>query len=157
MTVPSQPPEADAADVRIEAVDVEVILPVRAAVLRAGLPVDLARFEQDGDPATVHLAALDPSGQVIGCSSWSPDVWDGRPAWRLRGMATVPSERGRGVGARLLAAGLALGVDAGIPVAWCNARTSALGFYRRYGFTAVGEEFVTQYAGPHYRMWRPLP
>ena len=144
-------------DVRVEAVGVDVVLPLRAAVLRPGLSVDLARYEQDADPATVQLAAFDPDGAVVGCSTWSPDSWNQLPAWRLRGMATAPSARRQGVGARLLQAGLERGVAAGAVVAWCNARTAALGFYRRYGFTAVGEEFEVPHAGPHYRMWRPLP
>ena len=142
---------------RVEAVGSDVVLPVRAAVLRPGLPVDLARYEQDDLPTTVHLAALDDADEVVGCSTWSPEPWDGRPGWRLRGMATVESVRGQGVGALLVSAGLERGVAAGAEVAWCNARTGALGFYRRFGFEAVGEEFDVRYAGPHYRMWRPLP
>jgi predicted GNAT family N-acyltransferase len=143
--------------VRVEQVGIDVILPLRAAILRAGLPVDTARYEQDELPTTVHLAALDGSNGVVGCASWSPEPYRGRTGWRLRGMATADAVRGRGIGAQLLAAGLDLGVQHGAEVAWCNARTSALGFYQRYGFTAVGEEFDVPYAGPHYRMWRPLP
>ncbi len=150
-------PQARSLEARVAAVGIDVVLPLRAAVLRPGLPVDLARYEQDGQPGTVHLAAFDPDGEVVGCSTWSPEPWAGRPGWRLRGMATAASARGRGVGGRLVSAGLALGVASGADVAWCNARTSALGFYGRYGFTAVGEEFQVEHAGPHYRMWRPLP
>ena len=57
----------------------------------------------------------------------------------------------------LLEAGLALGRERDAQVAWCNARTSALGFYQRFGFVAVGSQFQVEHAGPHYRMWRPLP
>ncbi|MFI5101189.1 MAG: GNAT family N-acetyltransferase, partial [Actinomycetes bacterium] len=94
---------------RVEAVGSDVVLPVRAAVLRPGLPVDLARYEQDDLPTTVHLAALDDADEVVGCSTWSPEQWDGRPGWRLRGMATVESVRGQGVGALLVSAGLERG------------------------------------------------
>jgi predicted GNAT family N-acyltransferase len=143
--------------IRIEPASSEVVLPLRASLLRPGLPVDLARYEQDSQPGTVHLAAFAGDGEVVGISTWSPDTWLDRPAWRLRGMATAESVRGRGVGAGLVAAGLELGVARGAEFAWCNARTGALGFYRRFGFEAVGEEFEVQYAGPHFRMWRRLP
>jgi predicted GNAT family N-acyltransferase len=154
------------AHVRVEQVGIDLVLPLRAAVLRPGLPVDTARYEQDLLPTTVHLAALsdatteattEATTAVIGCATWSPEPYQGRPGWRLRGMATADTVRGQGVGALLLEAGLELGRASGAEVAWCNARTSALGFYRRHGFTAVGEEFDVEYAGPHYRMWRPLP
>lgn len=143
--------------VRVEQVAFEVVLPLRAAVLRPGLPVDLARYEQDLAESTVHLAAVDDDGRVVGCATWSPEPYQGRPGWRLRGMATAEDVRGQGVGALLVGTGLDLGRHRGAQVAWCNARTPALGFYQRYGFTAVGEEFDVRYAGPHYRVWRPLP
>jgi predicted GNAT family N-acyltransferase len=142
--------------ISVEQVGIDVILPLRAAVLRVGLPIDTARYEQDTLPTTVHLAALDDTGTVVGCATWSPEPYQGRAGFRLRGMASAEQVRGQGVGARLLTAGLELGREHGAVVAWCNARTSALGFYRRYGFTAVGEEFDVPYAGPHYRMWRDL-
>jgi predicted GNAT family N-acyltransferase len=142
--------------VRIEQVGFERVRPLRAAVLRPGLPVELAHYEQDEMSTTVHLAALDGADEVVACSTWSPEPWDGRPGWRLRGMATADSVRGQGVGGLLVEAGLEVGVAVGAEVAWCNARTGALGFYRRFGFEPVGEEFHVQHAGPHYRMWRPL-
>jgi len=142
--------------VRVEQVGIDAILPLRAAVLRPGLPVRTAQYEQDVLACTVHLAVLD-DGVGVACSTWTPEPYEGRPGWRLRGMATADSVRGQGVGGLLMDAGLELGRERGAEVAWCNARTSALGFYQRYGFTAVGSEFFVEHAGAHYRMWRPLP
>lgn len=141
---------------RVDQVGIDVVLPLRAAVLRVGLPVDTARYEQDLLPTTVHLAAVDDTETVVGCATWSPEPFGGRPGWRLRGMATAESVRGQGVGALLLTTGLDLGRAQGAQVAWCNARTPAMGFYERHGFVAVGEEFSVEHAGPHYRMWRNL-
>ena len=148
--------QVDPGAVVIRAVPVQDVLPLRRAVLRAGLPAHESDYEPDRDPATVHLAAVDPSGQVLGCSTWFPQPWRGTPAWRLRGMATAPAARGTGLGGRLLEAGMALAHESGAAVLWCNARTSALGFYRRYGFRTDGDEFVTAHGIPHYVMWRPL-
>jgi predicted GNAT family N-acyltransferase len=141
----------------VERVGIDAILPLRAAVLRPGLPVQTAQYEQDELASAVHLAVLDDDDVVVACSTWTPEPYEGRPGWRLRGMATADSVRGQGVGSLLLDAGLELGRERGAQVAWCNARTSALGFYQRHGFTSVGPEFVVEHAGAHYRMWRPLP
>ena len=141
-------------EVGVAVVPVAAILPLRAAVLRPGLPVEEARYEEDELSATLHLAAYDADGRVVGCSTWFPDPLDGRDAWRLRGMATAPEVRGSGVGARLVEAGLAVGTERGYGLTWCNARTPAVGFYRRYGFVPVGEEFLAVHDIPHYLMVR---
>jgi len=142
--------------ITIEPVPAEVVLGLRAQVLRPGLALDEARYAQDDDPAALHLAACDELGHVVGCSTWFPEDWQDRPAWRLRGMATSPSVRGTGIGGRLLAAGLTHARAGRAEVAWANARTVALGFYRRYGFATVGEEFVSAQDIPHYLIWRAL-
>ena len=71
-------------------------------------------------------------------------------------MAVLPRWQGGGLGRYLLEAAYPLLGARGCTLLWCNARSSALGFYRHAGFTAVGEEFETQYAGPHYLMYRWL-
>jgi predicted GNAT family N-acyltransferase len=73
-------------------------------------------------------------------------------SFRLRGMATHPQYRGQGLGAALLRKCIEQARHAGGEVLWCNARTSAIEFYRRAGFEAVGEEFETPDIGPHVRM-----
>jgi predicted GNAT family N-acyltransferase len=142
--------------IRIEPVSVGVVLPLRSQVLRPGLPLAESNYAEDLDASTLHLAALDEGGEVVGCSTWFPEDWQGRPAWRLRGMATSPSVRGTGVGGALLHRGLAAAAQVGVGEVWANARTIALGFYRRYGFETVGEEFLTAHAIPHYVIWRSL-
>jgi predicted GNAT family N-acyltransferase len=142
--------------IRIESVDVDSIRRLRAEILRPGLPLSESFYSEDDDPATLHLAALDDVGRVVGCSTWFPEAWRGGPAWRLRGMATDAAVRGSGVGRALLERGLEQALAAGVDFAWCNARTVALGFYRHHGFATVGEEFLTAHGIPHYVMCRPL-
>ena len=142
--------------IHVERVEAAMVLPLRGAILRPGLPLAQAAYPEDDDPANLHLAALDESGHVVGCCTWLPEPWEGRPAWRLRGMATDPGVRGSGVGGALIRRGLDEAVVAGAEVVWCNARTVALGFYRHFGFETVGEEFLTQQQIPHYVMWCEL-
>jgi predicted GNAT family N-acyltransferase len=153
----SRPPPGAADEVAICPVPVQAVLPLRQSVLRPGRPVQECTFEPDLDPATVHLAAVDAAGDVLGCATWFAEPWQGAPAWRLRGMATAPAARGVGLGGRLIEQGLALARDAGVGLVWCNARTTAVGFYRRYGFETVGEEFLSAQGIPHFVMRRPLP
>jgi len=66
-------------------------------------------------------------------------------------MAVLKAWRGRGVGGALLRELLALAQERGHAEARLHAQTHALAFYRKHGFTPVGEEFME--AGiAHHRM-----
>lgn len=133
-------------------VDVERIIPLRHRVLRPDQPYEAARFDGDLDPSTRHYAAL-RQGEPISCLTLMASTWDGRPAWQLRGMATDATFRRRGIGRAILIAGLAdAACDAPEWGAWCNARTSAIGFYERLGWTVASEPFDMPPVGPHVKM-----
>ncbi len=124
------------------------IIDLRHLVLRSGRPRHTAFF--DGDARARHWAAVE-GGRVTGCVSLmpTPDP-EGLAGWQLRGMAVHPELQGRGLGRSLLAA-----VDAEVPESiWCNARTSAAGFYLGLGWEQIGEPFVIEGIGPHIRMRR---
>ena len=148
------------------------MVPLRAEVLRPGLPRSAAAFDNDDSPTTVHLAAID-AGVVVGVVTVSPGDFPGPPApqdpdgpsapgpgaeavaaagpaWQLRGMAVAPGLRGAGLGSRLVAAAIKA---AGGRTVWCNARVAARSLYERQGFEQVGGMYVTPW-GPHVRMVR---
>jgi GNAT superfamily N-acetyltransferase len=97
---------------------------------------------------TVHVAAVH-GGEVVGVATVFPEELDGAPAWRLRGMAVEQSRRGEGVGSLLLAEVCELVRRRGATVLWCNARRTALEFYRAHGFTVGGDEFLAAGGVPH--------
>ncbi|MEM8874725.1 MAG: GNAT family N-acetyltransferase [Planctomycetota bacterium] len=133
---------------RIETVDVERIRALRHKVLRAGMPIETTYFT--GDELATHYAAL-IDGAVVGCVSAlvAPFPEHDEPADRqLRGMATDPVHRGRGIGGTLVRTLLA---DAPGRV-WCNARIAAANVYRRAGFEQIGEPFEVPIFGTHLRM-----
>lgn len=150
--------------IRTAVVPAAEILGLRHAVLRPGLPRESAVFPQDAGPEAIHVAAYDGDGTaVLGCASFFPEPFphDGREdrhgtAYRIRGMASDPDERGRGYGAAVLAAGEAEARRRGAEVMWCNGRTVARGFYERHGYKISGEEFVIDGVGPHFVFVRPL-
>jgi predicted GNAT family N-acyltransferase len=96
------------------------------------------------DEASDHAVALDARGGAIGTARLLPDGRIGR-------IAVLKTWRGKGVGAALLAAMLARARERSMPRALLHAQTQAAGFYRRFGFSERGEEFLE--AGiPHVEM-----
>lgn len=127
---------------------------LRREVLRSGQPVALPG---DDEPA-FHLGMYD-GYELLGTGNvrLEPAPWTTEgPAWRLRGMATRPASRGRGVGGVLLDALVAHCSEQGGRLLWCNARTPAQRFYERAGLVVIGEPWDDPDIGPHVRMWRAL-
>ncbi|MBA3707750.1 MAG: hypothetical protein H0W83_02890 [Planctomycetes bacterium] len=63
---------------------------------------------------------------------------------------------GAGAGAALLVVGDRMVRACGVRMLWCNARTSAIGFYQKQGWTVVSAVFEIPVAGPHVRMTKAL-
>ena len=76
-----------------------------------------------------------------------------KDAYRLRGMATEPSEQGKGYGKMVLNSVMDyLSKETESEILWCNARTSAFEFYEKMGFIKQGNLF--EEAGiMHYNMY----
>lgn len=145
---------------RIELVEGSATRELRRAVLRPNWPTGSA-MHGDDNPDAVHLAAFDGDGRLVAACLVLPRPYPLRAelpnAWQLRGMATAPELRGRGIGTALLAAAISEIRARGGELAWCDARTPAVAFYRQHGFVAEGEEFMHAESGiPHFRMWRSL-
>ncbi|MBU6159502.1 MAG: GNAT family N-acetyltransferase [Myxococcales bacterium] len=143
-------------DCRCCRVEVDQILDLRHRLLRVGLPFEAARFDHDLDESTRHYGAFDGE-RLVCCLTLLESVWQGRPAWQLRGMATEADRQGGGTGRQLVQFATA-DVLAVAPerIFWCNARTSAQGFYARLGWTVESDPFDIPHAGPHVRMqWLP--
>jgi len=134
--------------------DLDAILELRHAILRAALPLDTAHFDGDDDRNTVHIGAFTEDDDNIGCASFMLNSWEGAPAWQLRGMATRDDLRGIGLGREMLSFAVDVLQDAAphIKRLWCNARTPAAPFYERLGWSIVSDEFIVPTAGPHFRM-----
>ncbi len=139
----------------IRLVDVEVVRPLRHTVLRPGATWDESVYPVDHLDDTLHLAVYDGDA-VIGTATVFAEAQEERPGWRLRGMAVAEGRRGEGIGSQLLSEVLDQVQSRGADLLWCNARTEALSFYTRHGFTIVGEEFLAAHGVPHYLALLPL-
>jgi GNAT superfamily N-acetyltransferase len=143
-------------DLLIRRADIAEIVPLRHAILRAGLPVAAAHFPGDEHPTSFHAAALTPTGQCVGCATLHLNHWDNQPAHQLRGMAVVAHLQGTGLGSALLSFVESHARTTPARLLWANARTPALPFYRKHGWTPVGHEFEIPTAGPHYKIFKSL-
>jgi predicted GNAT family N-acyltransferase len=145
-----------ASEVEIHFLSVHQALPLRAAVLRSGRPVQDAILPGDDAEQTIHLGAF-ADGQLVAVASLfhePPPLESNSSAWRLRGMAVSPPAQGKGYGRALLQACFNHVAAQGGTVLWCNARATAKGFYLSCGFEVQGEEFEIPGIGPHFVMLR---
>jgi len=146
----------------LELVDGAVTSELRRAVLRPTWAPGTA-MHGDGETGVLHVAARsDVDGAVIGACVLLPRPYPLRPealaAWQLRGMATDPDWRNRGVGQAVLDHALAELARRGAELVWCQARETAIQFYARHGFAAEGDRFDHAETGiVHQLMWRAVP
>lgn len=61
---------------------------------------------------------------------------------QFRKFATETAEQGKGYGAKLLAHIIQESIERNVKTFWCNARTSASGFYEKFGLAVVSDAWV---------------
>ena len=135
---------------------------LRQAILRPHQTLAECVYPGDDDPQTFHLGAFDGDTLVTITSVYVEretrfDVFGTDSQFRLRGMATLEPYRGRGIGGTLLRECLNRSWSAGAKLFWCNARTSASGYYDKMGFRAIPELFEIPEIGPHRVMFIERP
>lgn len=133
---------------------------LRRAILRPAWPPGTP-MPGDAEPDAVHLAARSQAGALVGACVLLPRRCPAYPeragAWQLRGMATAPHARGTGIGTALTDAAAAAVRERGGTLLWCEARESAIDFYRGRGFEGRGATYPHAETGaPHLLMVREL-
>jgi predicted GNAT family N-acyltransferase len=118
--------------------------PVRERVFIEEQQVPRELEWDEWDETSDHAVAFDARGNPIGTARLLPDGRIGR-------MAVLKDWRRQGVGAGLLGAILDRARSRSLARVTLHAQTQAAGFYRRFGFSERGGEFVE--AGiPHVEM-----
>ncbi len=131
---------------------------LRQSILRPHQTLAEMAYPGDDDSGTIHFGAFDRE-KLIGIVSLYVEPLPDEPQptdLRFRGMAVDADRQLGGVGRLLIEACIAHARDAGGRVLWCNARTSAAGFYERLNFAQHGEIFDISAVGPHVVMTRDL-
>lgn len=127
---------------------------IRHQVLRIGQPIETCFYPNDNAPGAFHLGVfVDDKLVAIGSfyAEKQPDLNYSNQC-RFRGIATLPKYRNRGYAIALIAFAINKIKPLGVAVIWCNARTSALGLYKKLGFKVVSDEFEIEGIGPHLVM-----
>ena len=99
--------------------------------------------EQDDSPEdhtpigviTIHLSNSEDKSTSAKPSSETLEA-------QFRKLAVAPQWQGRGIGSKLVEQAGVAASDAGASSLWCDARTSALGFYERLGMQTEGSSFM---------------
>jgi predicted GNAT family N-acyltransferase len=137
---------------KVERVAAEIVRPLRHKVLRPNLPISSSVMPLDNHDASLHFC-VNNGNRILSVASFYKEPFDelsNKESYRLRGMATEPKEQGNGYGSQVLKAALIyLKQKTNTEILWCNARTTAFGFYEKMGFSIVGDEFDIPNIGPH--------
>jgi GNAT superfamily N-acetyltransferase len=140
----------------IRRVGAEQAQPLRAAILRPGLPFEESVYPYDYDEESFHMGAFEGCELVTVASIFHepPPGEEHMQAWRLRGMVTLAESRRRGYGRAVLLKCIEEVARRGGTLLWCNARTDAVDFYRTLNFETEGGEQKTARGTGYIRMKR---
>jgi predicted GNAT family N-acyltransferase len=131
---------------------------IRNQILRPGQPIEACHFAEDENEQTFHLGAFIDSKLVSVASFYFErnEKFEEEYQYRLRGMATLAEHQGKGLSSALLKTAFPIIKQNFCQMLWCNARTSAQGFYQKVGFEKVGDEFDIKGIGPHVLMFKNI-
>jgi predicted GNAT family N-acyltransferase len=139
----------------IRFIQADDVLAIRYEVLREGrLTLDQCRFPNDDAEGTFHLGYFD-GDQLVCIASFQLQnykEYTGK-AYQLRGMATLNSHRGKGIGNQLVNFSIVYMRGQKVNYVWCNARKKAIRFYQNLGFEIVSNEFEVPGIGPHHVLY----
>ncbi|NQY64467.1 MAG: GNAT family N-acetyltransferase [Alteromonadaceae bacterium] len=118
----------------IRAIEWEEALPVRHEVLWPNKAVLFCKV--DGDEIANHYGVYIEEKLVSVASVYIEDNMA-----RLRKFATLVEFQGDGLGTTLITYIINVLKSVGIEYFWCDARTTAIGFYRKFNMVPQGAEF----------------
>jgi len=142
--------------IQLKEIKAEDTYAIRKTVLRKNMTLS-HEMPGDHDPETVHLGVYDENKLLCTGSFMknNRDEFTGHQ-YQLRGMATAEGSQRKGYGRILLEKAEDFFKVRGIDLIWCNARVSALEFYKKSGYETIGEVFVVPQIGPHYVMFKRI-
>ena len=147
--------------IAIQRIAARETISLRDAVLRPGLPPGGSYYPGDDAEGTLHLGAF-VDHTLVAVATLCREPMPGErstTSWRLRGMATLPGYRGRGLGKQLAQRSIGYAAEQGGTLVWCTSRIATVPFYRALGFSEFGDTFsLPEFSDAIYiRMQRPLP
>ncbi len=125
---------------------------LRDEVLRKPLGLSLEDEDPAKEEAQLHFGLFGPARDLVACVL---AVALSATEARVRQMAVSPAYQGKGLGRRLLGEVEGNLRARGFRHLQLSARSSAVGFYEKLGYRAVGDEYLSVTV-PHVRMVKAL-
>lgn len=145
-------------DIKIKQISALETYPVRHPVLRTGRPIEDCKLTFDDHKDTFHLGLYykNKLSGVVSLMKLNNEKFEEQDQYRLRGMGVLDQFQGFGFGRLLVETAETMVNQKGAKLLWFDARLIAVGFYKRLGFTIIGDLFEVPKVGPHYVMYKRL-
>jgi len=127
------------------------MIQMRTDILRKPLGLTFNRDDLEKEKEEILIGAFEDE-KMLGCCML---VREDAKSCRLRQMAVLNNLQGKGIGRALMNFAENIARDQGYRKLIMHARKTALGFYKKLGYNAKGEEFV-EVTIPHYVMEKSL-
>ena len=131
--------------------DYKQMIALRQLLLRKPLGLSFSDEELAEEVNDILIGCFDED-KLEGCCLLTESV---PGVLRLRQMAVISGLQGKGVGRAILQFAENIARDRGYKKMTMHARKTALGFYEKLGYTAIGQEFI-EVSIPHYLMEKDL-
>jgi ribosomal protein S18 acetylase RimI-like enzyme len=131
---------------------------VKHPVLRKGKPIETCVFDDDDLETTHHIGLFDDLN-LIGIISLflkTNPIFAENIQAQIRGMAIVESHQKKGLGEALVKHCEEHCITNQFNLIWFNARTAAVGFYKKMGYEVKGNSFEIPEVGEHYLMYKKI-
>ena len=127
------------------------MIKLRHQILRQPLGLSFTEEELEKEKNDILIAAFDDD-EMLGCCMLCPIDSN---TLRVRQMAVNNNLQGKGIGASIMAFAENLARDKGYHRLIMHARKTAIGFYEKFGYKVVGDEF-TEVRLPHHVMEKSI-
>jgi GNAT superfamily N-acetyltransferase len=131
---------------------------VRQPVLRKGKPIESCIFDGDDLETTHHFGLFDNENLtgIISLFEKINPIFVEKNQAQIRGMAVLETHQKKGFGEALVKHCETYCNENKVDLIWFNARTAAVGFYKKMNYQPLGEPFDITDVGEHYLMFKKL-
>jgi GNAT superfamily N-acetyltransferase len=142
----------------IKEISAQEAIIVRHPVLRKEKPIETCIFDGDNLETTHHFGLFKNSNLtgIISLFAKSNPIFAEIFQVQIRGMAILESHQKKGFGERLIIHCEEYCILNQFDLIWFNARTAAVGFYKKLGYKIKGNPFEIPNVGEHYLMYKKI-
>ena len=138
-------------------VKLERIKNYRKENLYYNLPNELASYKEDSYSSTKHFGLFCDDKLISGLTLIEDrSAYKNNKSIQIRGMFTIKGEYNKGYGTSLINFLIDYSKKRKIKKIWCNARFTAINFYKKNSFHSYGNTFQIKFIGKHKKVIRDI-